>query len=266
MDNFFSKKDAYRMGRLVMFFSILAVLLLGMKFVNEVKRVGAGGTDLTKISTIDVSGDGHAFAVPDVANESFTVEQKAATVHDAQAVVTKKTNEAIAFLKKSGIAEKDIQTTNYSAYPEYSNTNCYTKLCPTYTDGAQKIIGYTVSDTITVKIRDTEMTGKIVDGLGALGVTGLSGPNFAVDNPDAVNAQARANAINDAKEKAEVLATQLGVRLVRIVRFSENGGGYPMMAYDMKSESAVGAAAPMPAMPVGQNKYTSSVTLTNEIQ
>lgn len=262
MNTFFDSKDAARMGKVLLFVGIFAALFLCMKFVNEVKALNSRGTET---STIDVSGSGFAFAIPDVATESFTVEQKAATVHEAQTTVTKKINAAIDFLKKSGIAEKDIQTTNYSAYPQYSNpTPCYDKFC---VQSEQKIIGYTVSDTITVKIRDTENTGKIIDGLGALGVTGLTGPNFAVDNPDAINAEARAKAIDDAKTKAEVLAKQLGVHIVRVVRFSENGGGnyMPMYAKDMVYGTG-SAAAPTPEMPVGENKYTSNVTVTYEIR
>lgn len=264
MDTFLDKKNAKRMGKLAILFGIVVVLYVGMKFLNETKRFNEY-TSSDQISTVDVSGTGEAFAVPTIASETFTVEQKAATVHDAQTTVTKKVNDIVTFLKASGVATKDIQTTNYSAYPEYDYSSpCSGKLCTTNT--TPKLIGYDVSQTITVKIRDTAAVGKIVDGLGTRGVTGLSGPEFTIDNPDAVNAQARAKAINDAREKAQVLASQLGVTLVRVVRFSENGGGgYPMPMY--AKDMAVGSAAPATSqLPVGQNKYTSNVTVTYEIR
>ncbi len=243
------------MGKVALLLGLFLALFFMMKFLNETKLFNQGQEDISKASTIDVSGTGFAFAIPDIASESFTIEQKSATVREAQAIVSTKANDAVSFLKKSGIAEKDIQTTNYSANPNYSYPP----------NGTPTLLGYMVSETITVKIRDTSAVGKIVDGLGAQGVTGLSGPNFMVDDPDAVNAQARAKAIADAKAKAAVLARDLGVDLVRIVRFSENGGGgspIPMYAKDM----AAGSASPTSVLPAGENKYTSNVTITYEIR
>lgn len=267
MDNFFDKRSASQMGKVFLFLGIVAVLYVGMKFVNETKKFTTGGQDISQVSTIDVSGTGTAFAVPDVASESFTVQQKSATVHDAQTTVTEKVKNAVNFLKTSGIAEKDIQTTNYSAYPEYTYpTPCSDKGCLSV-NTTPRLVGYTVTETITVKIRDTSKTGAVVDGLGALGVTGLSGPDFAVDNPDAINAQARKLAIENAEQKAKVLAHDLGVSIVRVVRFSENqGGGYPMPMY-AKTDMATGSAAPETSVvPAGQSKYVSNVTVTYEIQ
>lgn len=267
MNTFFTPKGSERMGKVLLLGALFLTLFLCMKFIGETKKLVNSDVDLSKVSTIDVSGEGYVFAVPDVATESFTVEQKGATVHEAQAVVTKKVNDAVAFLKDSGIAEKDIKTTNYSANPEYSYSNpCADKIC-TQVYSAPKIIGYTVSETITVKIHDTTLVGKIVDGLGARGVTGLNGPDFTVDDSDAVMAEARGKAIADAKEKANILAKQLGVRLVQIVRFSENnGGGYPMPMYKAMDMAEGATASSAPAMPAGQNKYTSNVTITYEIQ
>ena len=266
MNTFFDQKDAYRMGKILIFLGIIIVLYMGMKFANETKQFGTDRGDLTKMSTIDVSGTGIAFAIPDVASESFTVEEKASTVHEAQTTVSTKVNSIVAFLKTAGVAEKDVQTTNYSAYPEYNYPiPCTDRICPA-TSSQPKLLGYTVSEMVTVKIRDTSSVGKIIDGLGTLGVTGLSGPDFTVDNTDVINAAARAKAITDAKAKAQVLANDLGVSLVRIVKFSENnGGGYAVPMY-AKADMAGGGAAPTSQLPAGQNKYTSDVTITYEIE
>ncbi len=256
MNTFFDQNNATRMGKILMVLAILATLFVCVKFVSAVKNMNRA-TDIAKATTIDVSGEGKSFAIPDIANVSFTVEQKEATVHEAQEIVTKKSNDAIAFLKSSGIAEKDIQTTNYSANPQYDYS---------YSGGrSPKLTGYIVSNTVTVKIRDTASVGKIIDGLGSKGVTGLNGPNFTVDDPNAINAEARAKAIADAKAKAEVLARDLGVRLVRIVRFTENGrGGYPVPMYAKDMAQSAGNAAP--ELAVGENTFTSNVTITYEIR
>jgi uncharacterized protein YggE len=241
------------------------VLFLAMKFVNEVTH-SERNADVSKVATIDVSGSGDAFAIPDTAEESFTVEQKGSSVQEAQGVVTKKVNDAISFLKDSGVAEKDIKTTGYNAYPEYNSSNpCYGTICPQ--TRTQAIIGYDVSEMVTVKIRDTSKVGAIIDGLGSRGVTGLNGPNFTVDNPDSVQADARAKAIADADAKAKILARDLHVRLVRVIRYSENqAGNYPMPMYDKAISSAGGAAAQAPEIAPGQNKYTVNVTVTYEIR
>ena len=266
-NSLFSPHNAARMGRVLIILGLMLVLFVGMLFVNQMKAFNAPA-DMTNMATINVTGTGTAYAVPDVATESFTVEAKAATVADAQTTVTATANAAIAFLKSSGVAEKDIQTSGYNANPDYSYpTPCASnRPCPAVSS-APKVVDYDVSESVTVKIRDTSKVGAIVDGLGQRGVTGLSGPNFMVDNPDAINAAARAKAIDDAKGKAQLLAQQLGVTLVRITSFSDNGGGnvYPM-AMDMKSEAVGATAAPAPVIAPGQNQYTSNVSITYEIQ
>lgn len=263
METFFEKKDALRLGKIIVLLGLMLALLVTVMFMRQLNGLNTPA-DLSAISTIDVSGTGEAYAIPNIATESFTVEQKAATVAEAQATVTKKIDTAIAFLKSSDVAEKDIQTTNYSAYPEYSYPEpCRAQYCPASLT-TPKITGYTVSQTITVKIRDIDTIGSIIDGLGKAGVTGLTGPNFTVADTDAVNGEAREKAIEDAEAKAKVLAKELGVRLVRVVRFSENGGGaYPVPMYASK-DASMGASAPQ--LPAGENKYTSSVTITYEIR
>ena len=118
MDTFFDKERASRMGKLLLFLVLMLALFVTMLFLNETKLLSAPGA-VADAATIDVSGTGDTFAIPDIANESFTVEQSAATVADAQTAVTTKANAAIAFLKSSGVDAKDIQTTDYSADPQY---------------------------------------------------------------------------------------------------------------------------------------------------
>jgi len=108
--------------------------------------------------------------------------------------------------------------------------------------------------------------GKIMQGLGTLGVSDLNGPNFSIDNEDALKAQARKKAIDDAKEKAATLAKDLGVRLGKITSFSESGN-YPSPMYDrgMMSVSAAKESAPA-QIPKGENTISSDVSITYEIR
>lgn len=239
------------------------------KTFKEFKFVGSG---TTATNTITVSGEGEVFAVPDLATFSVTVTEEAKEVKDAQKVATKKINDIIAYLKAQGIEEKDIKTTSYNVYPKYewveTQVECIRYPCPPH--GEQQMTGFEVSQSVEVKVRDTEKAGDILSGVGNLGVNTVSGLSFTIDEEDKLNAEARAEAIDDARGKAEELAAQLGVSLVRIVGFNENGGGYPMYA---KREMAVMAmdaggfgGAPAPELPVGENKIVSNVSVTYEIR
>jgi uncharacterized protein YggE len=122
----------------------------------------------------------------------------------------------------------------------------------------------------SVKVRDTAKAGELLSGVGSQGATEVSGLNFTFDDPDAVDAEARAEAIADAKTKAEELADQLGVRIVRVVSFNENKSypGVPSPLY--RQEAAMGGAdmavSNAPEISVGQNKVTTNVSVTYEIR
>jgi uncharacterized protein YggE len=136
--------------------------------------------------------------------------------------------------------------------------------CP---PGKSVITGYDVSESVSVKLRDTTKAGTLLVALGTLGVTDLNGPSFDVDNPDAVQSQARTIAIADAQSKAKVLAEQLGVQLVRIVSFSDDNGSYPQpVMYAMNASVGATKAAAVPDISTGQQKVTDNVTITYEIE
>jgi len=233
-------------------------------------------------NTISFSGHGEVTAVPDIANIYFTISQDAKTVKDAQASVVVIEEKALDLLKAKGVEDKDIQTANASFYPkyEYRNTVCpptpmgagsagiaISPSSPYYCPpGKQVLTGYTASESITVKIRNIDSVGDIMQGLGTTGVSDLNGPNFAIDKEDTLKAEARKKAIDDAKAKAEVLAKDLGVRLGKITSFSESGN-FPIMysTNSMMKDSA--SMEPTPAViPKGENTISSDVTITYEIR
>ena len=221
-------------------------------------------------NTIVVNGSGDVYATADVATFSYSVSETAKTVADAQSQSADVSNKALAFLTSNGIAATDIQTTDYSIDPQYSysGTVCpptpsgVVAYCP---QGQQTLIGYEVSQTTSVKVRDTSKVGDILSGIGALGVTNVSSLQFTIDNPDALQAQAQAKAIADAKSKAQALAQSLGVHLGKVVSFSENSGGLPApVVYSMATAGA--KAASVPDISTGQNDISDSVSVTYEIR
>ncbi len=256
---------ATALGMLALFLLVLTVSTL-----KSYRFIGSG---VAATNTIQVSGEGEVFAVPDTATFSYSVQDTEKDVQSAQNVVSQKGNSIIAYLKAQGIADADIQTTDYSVDPQYvypstvcppggGGTSIY---CP---PGRQTLTGYQASETVTVKVRDASKAGALLSGVGGKGATDVSSLTFTVADEKAVEAQARGKAIADAQSKAQALAQQLGVSLVRIVGFSENGN-YPVpYAYD--KTMALGASAQSapvaPTIATGQNKITSDVSLTYEIQ
>ncbi|MBX4198792.1 SIMPL domain-containing protein [Candidatus Parcubacteria bacterium] len=245
----------------------LAVCLLAVFLVaKSLSAFKDWSSPSTAQSTIVVTGQGEAYSTPDIASFSFSVSADAAGVASAQDTVTKKTDAILVGLKDLGVDEKDIRTTDYSVYPKYvyQQSVCTVNSCP---PSRQVADGYTVSHTITVKVRKTDDAGKALALAGEKGATNISSISFTVDDPNAIQAEARDKAIKDAKTKAEALSKSLGVRLGRVVDFSEGqsgGGPYPMYAYDTVGISAGKSTAP--TLPVGQNKVIDNVSVTYEIR
>ncbi len=244
--------------------AILALFLL-VKTVDSLGEVGR--SDMPAMNTITVNGTGTATLAPDVARITFSVMHDASTVAAAQDEATKQTNNAIDFIEEEGIDEKDVKTTSYNINPQYSYPVCGPgTMC--VQNGT--ITGYQVSQTVQVTVRDLDKVSTLLAGLGDLNVQNLYGPEFALDDSTAAQNAARADAINQAQAQAEVLADQLGVRLVRIVSYNDSSGypmyykGYGGVAMDARMESAV--ANPAPEIPMGENEYTANVSITYEIR
>lgn len=242
----------------------LLAIFLGVKIVEGINDFGRSENGTNSIT---VSGTGKASIVPDIAQISFTVQETASTVAAAQDSATKRTNNALAAVKELGIDDKDVKTTGYQVYPQYTSRPCPAgAYCA---DSGSQITGYQVSQSIEVKVRDTAKAGDVLQKLGTLGVQNISGPNFMVDDDGKVQLEAREEAIKDARERAELLAKQLGVRLGKVVSFSESGGAIPYYAYGKGGEGfdmAVAQSAPAPTLPTGENETTVTVTITYEIR
>lgn len=272
-------KDKSNLIKMLGVLAILACVYLVVITISEIKsyKFIGGGTPASSVVSFD--GKGEVFAKPDLATISFTIRDSQKEITTAQTKVTEKETAVLAFLEKSGIEKKDIKTEGYNSYPKYDSG------VPCYGYGAEimmlkpgvpcrpsepKIIGYEVSEYVSVKVRDLTKAGEIIKGIGSVGISEISGPNFSIENEEELKAQARKMAIDEAKKKAEILARDLGVRLVRIVNFSENGN-YPMPMYAkggmMDSAMAVNApATPSPELPAGENKIISNVVITYEIR
>ena len=222
-------------------------------------------------NTVSFSGEGKVSAKSDVATLEFSIVTEAVTSKAAQDDNSAKSKKVTDFLAKQSIADKDIKTTSYNIYPQYSYTRPViyqsgsgASLPPDYS-GQPKITGYQVSQSFQVKVRNFDKLSGIVDGLVSVGVNNVNNLGFSVENPEKLKSEARAKAIADAKKKASELKDQVGIRLSKIVNFSENTGGYPgPIMYEAKGLG--GGSADGPSLPSGENEITINVTITYQIK
>lgn len=249
---------------------VLGAVFVVTKIITEVKEYRFIGGGVSATNMISVSGEGEVFAPPDIATVLFTVREESKKVVDAQARVSAKVKASLEGVRKLGVAEKDVKTQNYSSYPKYEyqemKIECVSGYCPPR--GKQILIGYEVSQTVTLTVRDMEKVSSVIDILAQSGVTETQGPNFVIDKEDVLKAQARKQAILNARTKAEVLAKDLGVSLVRIVSFSEDGGQPPYYGGGIRTAmfSKDSVQEGSPEIPKGEEKIISRVTVTYEIR
>ena len=248
--------------------AILALFLF-VQTASVATSIGRPANPAT--DTITVTGQGQASMPPNIASVSFTVEYTEPTVGTAQRKTTERMNAALSYLENEGIEKKDIRTLAYNIYPLYEQKSCGcdTRGRCTPCDANGKIENYRVSQSVEVKVRDIDKAGALIGGLGEIGVQNLSGPTLTLDEPNAGYTAARAQAIADARRQAEVLANQLGVRLGRIVNFSESAPGIYSKMYATEAMGGaidMAGAAPAPQIPVGENTYSATVSVTYEIR
>ncbi|MSU56051.1 MAG: DUF541 domain-containing protein [Candidatus Taylorbacteria bacterium] len=248
---------------------MLLSLFLAAKFVSELKAMRFIGSSPSGQNTINVQGKGEIVGIPDLATFSFSVTEESLVVSEAQSEAAKQINAILEYLKKNGVAEKDITTSGYTIYPRYEyDAKAVSGYYPPQPAGKQRLAAYVVSQSVTVKVRKLEDAGKLLSGIGEQGATNISGLSFDFDKRDELVKEARDKAIKEARAEASKLAKSLGVSLVRIVSYSE-GGYYPMYAAKTMASDAYGRggeAATAPAIPVGEEKITSNVTITYEIK
>lgn len=221
--------------------------------------------------SFSASGEGKVVAVPDVAQFSFTVVTEGGKNLGAlQAENTKKVNAAIDFVKGEGVEAKDIKTQSYNISPRYQYYSCDHPESSVTPCPPAEIVGYTVSQSVQVKVRDFSKTGDILSGTVKAGANSVSSLQFTIDDPTTVKAQARAEAIAKAKKQAEEIADAGGFRIGKLLNIDESGI-YDSNRYYGMGGSAVSAKiessyVPAPTIEPGSQDVTVDVTLRYEIR
>jgi len=247
---------------------IIIVAIAGWRYVGAY----ADSLQPGSYRSFSVSGEGKSVAIPDIASFSFgVITEGGKDVTALQTQNTERINKAISFLKDQGIEEKDIKTEGYNLQPRYQYSNCSylssrsDTVCP-----PPAIVGYTVTQTVSVKVRELKKAGDILSGVVNNGANNVSQLNFTLDDPEAAKAAARTEAFDKAKAKAKAIADEGGFRVGRLVSVSVNDGNGPII-YGMGAGSAEDAylaksIAPSPTIEVGSQDVKVSVYQTYEIK
>lgn len=216
--------------------------------------------------SFSVTADDKVVAIPDVAQFNFSViVQGGKDIASLQKENTEKINKAIGFLKSQGINEKDIKTLAYNLEPRYQYYSCPRETaapCP-----PPEIVGYTITQTIQVKVRDFNKIGDVLSGVIQNGANSTSQLSFTIDDPTQFQNQARVKAIKKAQEKAEVIAKAGGFPLGRLLSIEEGGQPQPVYRYGLGGAelNALGAV-PAPTIEPGSQEISVSLTLKYEIE
>ncbi len=226
----------------------------------------ARGTEPSYYRSFSVSGEGKVATVPDVAEFSFSVVTEGGKDLSAlQSENAQKANGVIVFAKEKGIDEKDITTSQYGIEPRYQYYRCDNYFMNV---GApcqpSEIVGYTVRQTITVKVRDFGIIGEILTGAVDAGANTVSGPNFTIDDEVALQEEARAKAIEQARGKAENTARAGGFRLGKLLSVDEGGFYDYGMGGDVQTFGKATEVAP--TIEPGSQEINATVNLRYEIR
>ncbi len=225
---------------------------------------------------ITVSGDGKAYVKPDIALVTFGVTTQALKSQDAVNQNNTKMNAIIAAIKTLGVADKDIQTTLYNLTPVYDYPRILmpavstTKRpgiasAPVYMNGERVFSGYLLEQQISVKVRDFSKITDVLDKATSNGATNVGDLQFTIDNPEKIQAEARAEAITKAKQKLQDIVSQSGLQVGKLVNISE-GYNNPQPMYAQAVGAMNTGVSVAPQIQPGQQEVDSSVTLTYQVR
>ena len=210
--------------------------------------IPADGTLLSVSASADVK------RAPDVATVSAGVVTQAADANAAMRANAEQMQKVMAAIRAAGIADKDIQTSGINLNPNYK----YAENQP------PTITGYQASNNVNLKVRDLGKLGKVLDALVASGANQVNGPSFEIDQPEAVQDEARRAALGKAQARAQMYAKSLGLQVRRIVSISEGGGFSPPMPMPMVRMAAMDKSAGTEVSP-GENTVSASIDVVFEL-
>ncbi|HEU0165839.1 MAG TPA: SIMPL domain-containing protein [Thermomicrobiales bacterium] len=215
--------------------AVALVMLAAVSFAPLAARAqSTPAADLSQ-GTITVNGTGVITVDPDMATISFGVENQSRLLEDAQTSNSTAITKVTKALTDGGVDAKDIQTSSYYVYPisKYDDSGNYVG-----------VTGYQVSTTLSVKVKDLDKLGTLLDSAVAAGANFVYGISFSVEDPSKPADQARAAAVADARGKADTLAKAAGLVITGVYSINETSSPTPM-AQDYQAAASAADSAPM---------------------
>jgi hypothetical protein len=235
---------------------LMAALMLGAAAVPAAADAQQASITQSIAGTrLDVTATGDVTRVPDIAIITAGVVTRSATAAGALQQAATRMDRVIVALKRAGVEDRDIQTSNLNLNPEYTYVN----------NEPPKLNGYTASNQLSIRFRDIANSGKILDALVAEGANQINGPSLTIDKPEAALDEARARAVAAGRARADLYARSLGLRVARVVAVSESGGNYPSPPPMPMMMEARAQAADTKIVP-GEQKLSVTLTMTFELQ
>ena len=226
--------------------TVIAGLLLGACSTFGVTPGSYGGT---LVDTISVTGFGEATGSPDIATVQLGVNVTGADVGDAVGRSNSTMEDITAALVGLGVSAADIQSTNFNVWPE-------DRYDPQTGQPTGERI-FHVDSTVVAKLRQIEKVGEAIEVALDAGANNVYGLSFSIDETSALEAEARADAIVDARQRAEQLAQEFGVGLGEVVTINESSYGAPVTY----SAAAMGIGGGEGAPPISEGTLALSVTV-----
>ena len=245
------------------FLLALAAAAMAVPTLAGAHDISSGPVVAAGSSLLTVTAEGRSTRKPDLALFTAGVSSSGKTAGEALSANAADMNGVIAALKRAGIADRDIQTSNLSHNPVYADMS--RQPVSALESQVPRIIGYQVSNQVNVRQRDLGTFGRTIDTLVSAGANQVSGPGFQMDDPDAASDEARTAAMKQARARANLYASAAGLKVVRILSISESGGYVPQppVVY-ARAAMADMAGAPTPVA-AGEVSLTASVTVMFEL-
>jgi hypothetical protein len=237
-------------------FLVAIIVFFTFQIIYQFKTVNS-----QNMNQITVSGEGKVTSSPDIATLTLGIETEGKEIKDITNKNVASMNKIIEGLKNLGIESKDIQTAQYSVDSQYN-----------WTEKEGRILsGYKISQNVNVKIRNFTKIGDVLTMATNNGANVVNSLQFSIENLEQLRSQARADAIKQAKEKAETLAKQTGIKLGDIIGVYENNYaydyGYGSAESSVKLMSVPADGGGVPAqIETGEEKITITVNLTYKIK
>lgn len=235
---------------ILLFVSISALIISTVAMADDDKPV----------SRILVSGEGRAELAPDTAILSLTVTREAETARNALDANSTAMAEVLKAMKAAGVKETDLQTSGFSIQPRYFHP----PVQPSGKREAPQIVGYTVRNSLTVRVRDVSAVGTILDKSVSLGVNEGGNIRFTNDDPSGAITQARTRAVRNAMAKAKTLADAAGIKTGRILEISEHSSN-PRPMHMAQAEMSLARSSSAVPVATGENTYKVTVNISLEI-